>query len=128
MLRWSTPSALLFCLLLAGCAHLIRPEPAHVDWVQQRRPGTTLEELEAARERFITTCTRCHRAEAPTRYEPDRWDFAIRRMLAGEDVTISDEVIAEVVLYLSVASALPNRRAVAAWEEENTEAEAEPPR
>jgi hypothetical protein len=125
MPRWSIPSALLSCLLLSGCAHLIQPGPAHVDWAQQSRSGTTLEELEAARERFITTCTRCHVAKAATRYEPDRWDFAIRRMLAGEDVSISDEVIAEVVLYLGVASALPTRRAVAAWQAEHAEAEAD---
>ncbi len=109
----------LSCLLLSGCAYLVRPGAAHVDWVQASRPGTTLSELEAAREQLLQTCTRCHAAMSPKRYEPDRWDFAIRRMLAGEDVQISDEVIAEVVLYLSVASALPTPRAVKRYEREH---------
>lgn len=126
LLRTSAVLASVLLLLLSGCAVLIQPSAAHVSWAEERRPGTTLQELQDARAVFLDTCTRCHLARSPTLYEPDRWDFAIRRMLAGESVTISDEVIETVVLYLSVASALPTRRAVAGFEAAHGEAASAP--
>lgn len=98
--------------LLAGCVSLIEPGVAHVDWAEQQWPGTTLEDLQEARALYKDKCTLCHPVRSPRRYEPDEWEFAIYRMLEGEDVDYADGVIDTIVLYLSVASALPNSKAV----------------
>jgi mono/diheme cytochrome c family protein len=103
-------------LLLSGCVTLIEPSAVHASWAEQRWPGTTVEDLQAARELTLQTCTQCHGVRSPERYEPGRWEFAIHRMLEGEVVTIEDAVIAEIARYLDTAAALPNRRAVEAWE------------
>ena len=111
------PSLLRFAallLLLPGCVSLIEPSAAHVSWADERWPGTTLEDLQAARALFLETCTECHAPKSPTRYEPGEWEFAINRMLEGEAVEIEPAVISTVARYLSVASALPNDKAVAA--------------
>ncbi len=106
----------LVLLPLSGCVTLIDPTSAHVSWADERWPGTTLQDLEEARTLYLLTCTECHRARSPRRYEPDRWEFAIYRMLEGEDVDIEPDVISRIVLYLGAASALPTEKAVVEYE------------
>ncbi len=108
--------ATLLLLPLAGCVTLIEPSSAHVSWAEERWPGTTQQDLDDARTLYLLTCTECHRARSPLAYEPDRWEFAIYRMLEGEDVEIEPDVISRIVVYLAAASALPTPKAVAEWE------------
>lgn len=100
-------------LLLPGCATLIDPSAAHVHRAQELRPGTTQNDLEGARSLLLETCAECHGVRSPRRYEPGEWEFAILRMLKGEAVEVEPDVVAAIALYLDVASALPNDRAVA---------------
>ncbi|MCP4872516.1 MAG: hypothetical protein GY898_27825 [Proteobacteria bacterium] len=112
----SVPAFLLLSgLLLAGCVTLIEPGVAHVDWAQETWPGTSLQQLEDARELYKDKCTLCHPVRDPRRYEPDEWEWAIYRMLEGEDVIYAEGVIDTIVLYLAVASALPDSEAVEAY-------------
>ena len=107
--------------LPAGCATAIEPSYGHVRWAQDRWPGTTLADLEAARETFLDTCTMCHLRRRPTLYEPDEWEHAILRMLEGEDYEIDETDLAQVVLYLNAASALPSKKAALDYEEAQQE-------
>lgn len=110
LLLWS-----LALLLLPGCVSLIEPGAAHVSWAEERWPGTTLQDLQEARELYVEACTECHRVRSPTRYEPDEWEFAIYRMLEGELVEMEPDVVSTIVKYLGVASALPDDKAVEAY-------------
>jgi len=109
------PAALPLLLLLGGCVSLIEPGVAHVDWADQRWPGTTLEQLQDSRELYEEKCTLCHRVRSPTRYPPDEWEFAIYRMLEGEEIVYEDGVIDTILLYLASAAALPDDDAVEAY-------------
>lgn len=117
--RSPRPVLLLALLVLTGCVRLIEPSAAHVHWADQRRPGTTQDDLDEARTLVLAVCTECHRVRDPLRYEPGKWAWAIDRMLAGEDVDIEPAVLAAIALYMDTASALPDERAVEAYRAEH---------
>ncbi|MEZ4469970.1 MAG: cytochrome c, partial [bacterium] len=107
-LRWLAPLA----LGLAGCtAALVRPDAEDVAWASGQWPGTTLQDLQTGRERYVRRCAGCHGLYLPEAYPPARWPHHVATMAERSRLTPADQDL--IVRYLSAASHRPPAARVA---------------
>lgn len=90
--------------LLSGCASLVHPGAAHVAWAQQRQPGVELSYLADGREIYVRECGGCHGLKLPRSQPAGKWAGIVDEMIREEDVVLTAEEIARVVLFLEAAA------------------------
>lgn len=105
---------MLVVSLLAGCASLVHPGPAHVAWAQQQRPDADLGYLETGREIYVRECGGCHGLKLPRSQEPGKWAGVVEEMTQEEDVVLTADEQARVVLFLEAAATVTDEEIEAA--------------
>ena len=84
----------LIIVFFAACSvKLATPAQSNVDKVSEKYPGYTLEELNADKALYETTCSRCHRLKNPTSRSEAKWDKVVPKMIAKLTKKEGKEVI-----------------------------------
>lgn len=91
-------------LVLVGCASLVHPGAAHLAWAQARQPTVELRDLEEGREVYVRECGNCHGLRLPRQHAPEEWAGFVTQMIREEDVVLTAEDEARVVLFLEAAA------------------------
>ncbi|MCB9550064.1 MAG: cytochrome c [Myxococcales bacterium] len=91
---------------LLGCTPaLVRPDAEDVAWASGQWPGTTLQDLESGRDRYVRRCAGCHTLYVPDAYPPARWPHHVDTMAERSRLAPGERDL--IVRYLSVASHRP---------------------
>jgi cytochrome c5 len=70
--------AIVLLLFLTACsAKLVTPTQADADRVEQRMPGTTLEDLQEGKSLYETKCKQCHGLKKPSSRTESDWQHII---------------------------------------------------
>lgn len=83
----------MLLLLLAGCAALPHPTPDDARRAQSLYPGTTVEDLEAGRSRFVQDCSGCHSLPLPSDKAPLDWPFVVDEMAGKFTLSTQDQAV-----------------------------------
>jgi hypothetical protein len=111
-IRLSLSAALL---LLAACgAALVHPGPADAALAAGRWPGTTVPDLERARELYVARCSRCHALHVPEQYPAAAWPQLIARMAPKAKLSVEER--SEITRFLVTTSARVRGEALPARE------------
>ena len=99
-------SYLLTLALALGCANTF-PEPnsQQLARAQATNPNVRIQNLERGRDLNLAKCGACHGLTAPSRFDYAGWQKTVQRMRTEHDVKLTDAQAADIVAYLSSASA-----------------------
>ena len=104
MLTRNTIALLWLCVAFTACASQRIPEAtqAAVQYAQQGRPQTTLEELQQGRRAYVSHCGNCHRLVDPRKVSAEQWPGKVYEM--GTKARIPQDQMELIVLYLVSAA------------------------
>lgn len=91
-------------LLAMGCAGALEyPIDRDVAWSQQHGTNVGMEELQAGRSAYVSSCAGCHHLHRPEEYASAEWPGLVAKMAPRAKLSVDDERL--IASYLSATSA-----------------------